>query len=43
MISRDHQLAVTRQAKLLGLSRAPVYYTPEPVDDTGSRPHATAR
>lgn len=34
MISRDHQLAVTRQAKLLGLSRASVYYTPEPVDDT---------
>jgi putative transposase len=33
MISRDHSLAVTRQAKLLGLSRASVYYTPAPVDD----------
>ena len=33
MISREHTLAVTRQAKLLGLSRASVYYTPEPIHD----------
>lgn len=33
MIDRDHPLAVTRQAKLLGLSRASVYYTPQPVDE----------
>jgi putative transposase len=32
MIDRDHSLAVTRQAKLLGLSRASVYYTPAPID-----------
>jgi len=31
MITRDHRLAVTRQAKLLGLSRASVYYTPQPI------------
>ena len=34
MISRDHDLAVGRQAKLLGLSRASVYYTPQPVAET---------
>jgi putative transposase len=34
MISREHALAVTTQAKLLGLSRASVYYTPAPVDET---------
>jgi putative transposase len=33
MISRDQQLAVTRQAKLLGLSRASVYYTPQPIEE----------
>jgi putative transposase len=33
MINRAHDLSVTRQAKLLGLSRASVYYTPEPVGD----------
>jgi putative transposase len=33
MIDRDDKLPVTRQAKLLGLSRASVYYTPEAVDD----------
>jgi len=31
MIDRTHRLAVTRQATLLGLSRASVYYTPRPV------------
>jgi putative transposase len=34
MIRREHALSVTRQAKLLGLSRAAVYYTPAPLDDT---------
>jgi len=32
MIDRTANLPVTRQAKLLGLSRASVYYVPEPVD-----------
>ncbi len=31
MIDRDHELAVTRQASLLGLSRASVYYAPRAV------------
>ena len=31
MIDRRHQLSVVRQAELLGLSRASVYYTPRPV------------
>lgn len=33
MIDRTHRLSVTRQAKLLGLSRASVYYTARPVPD----------
>jgi putative transposase len=28
MIDRQHQLSVTRQANLIGLSPASVYYTP---------------
>ncbi len=35
MIDRDHGLPVTRQAKLLGLSRANVYYQPQPVSEAG--------
>jgi putative transposase len=31
MIDRTHRLSVTRQARLLALSRASVYYTPAPV------------
>ena len=31
MIDRTHRLSVTRQARLLQLSRASVYYTPRPV------------
>jgi len=31
MIDRTHDLGVTRQAALLGLSRASIYYTPRPV------------
>jgi putative transposase len=33
MITRDHPLAVTRQAKRLALSRAAVYYTPAAIPD----------
>lgn len=33
MIDRTHRLAVTRQAAVLGLSRASVYYPPRPVSD----------
>ena len=31
MIDRDHQLPITRQAKLLNISRGTVYYLPQPV------------
>lgn len=31
MIDRDHTLSITRQAKLLGISRGTVYYLPRPV------------
>ena len=31
MIVRDHELSITRQAKLLGISRGTVYYLPRPV------------
>lgn len=34
MIDRNHDLSVTRQAKLLGISRGSVYYLPRPVSDT---------
>ena len=33
MIDRDHKLSVTRQAELLEISRASVYYLPRPVPD----------
>ena len=33
MIDRAHRLSVTRQAEVLGLSRASVYYTPRPVPE----------
>ncbi len=33
MIARGHRLSVTRQARLLGLSRASVYCTPQPVPE----------
>ena len=35
MIDREHQLSVTRQAALLAISRATVYYLPRPVSDAG--------
>ncbi len=31
MIDRDHRLSITRQAKLLDISRGTVYYLPQPV------------
>jgi putative transposase len=31
MIERDHELPITRQAKLLNISRGTVYYLPQPV------------
>jgi len=34
MIDRNHRLALTKQAALLGLSRGSVYYDPVPVSDT---------
>ena len=33
MIDRKHELPITRQAELLGISRASVYYLPRPVSD----------
>ena len=33
MIDRSHNLTVTRQARLLGMSRGAVYYLPRPVSD----------
>lgn len=33
MIDRKHDLPITRQAKLLGISRGTVYYLPRPVSD----------
>ena len=33
MIDRDHDLSITRQAKLLDMSRGSVYYMPQPVSD----------
>lgn len=33
MIDRTHRLSVTRQARLLGLSRASVYYTARPIGE----------
>ena len=31
MIDREHELSITRQAKLLEISRGTVYYLPRPV------------
>ena len=33
MIDRDHDLPITRQAQLLGMSRGSVYYLPRPVSE----------
>jgi putative transposase len=33
MIDRDHGLSVSRQAKVLGISRSSVYYLPRPTSD----------
>jgi len=37
MIHRDHALPLTHQAKLLGLSRSSIYYTPRPVSERDLR------
>ena len=33
MIDRDHDLSVSRQANVLGISRGSVYYLPRPASD----------
>jgi putative transposase len=33
MIDRDHGLSISRQAKVLGISRGSVYYLPRPTSD----------
>jgi len=33
MIDRDHELSVSRQAKVLGISRGSIYYLPRPASD----------
>ena len=33
MIDREHKLSVVRQARLLGVSRSSLYYSPRPVLD----------
>lgn len=33
MISRNHALAISQQAKLLGISRGSVYYQPRPISE----------
>jgi membrane peptidoglycan carboxypeptidase len=30
MIDREHDLSIATQAKLVGMSRSPVYYLPRP-------------
>ena len=37
MIDRDHKLSITRQARLLNISRGSVYYLPQPVSPPISR------
>jgi putative transposase len=34
MIDRKHKLSLSRQAKVLGISRGSVYYQPRPVSET---------
>ena len=31
MVDRHHDLSITRQAELLGISRGAVYYVPKPI------------
>ena len=33
MINRDHDLSITKQAQLLGMSRSSVYYLPRPTSE----------
>jgi len=37
MIDRNHELPVTRQAELVGVSRGTVYYLPRPVGEVDLR------
>ena len=37
MIDRDHGLSVSRQAKVLGISRGSLYYEPRPVSEDDLR------
>lgn len=37
MIDRNHELSVSRQAELLGISRGSVYYEPEPISEADHR------
>ena len=37
MIDRTHKLSLTKQVKVLIISRGSVYYRPRPVSDTGLR------
>ena len=34
MIDRNHELPITRQAQVLGISRGAVYYVPRPISET---------
>ena len=43
MIDREHELPVTRQAQLLGLSRRSVYYVAQPVSTAAFGADAAAR
>ena len=38
MIDRDHELSITRQARLLNISRGTVYYPPQPVNPADLAP-----
>ena len=37
MIDREHELTITKQAKILNISRGSVYYLPRPVESNPTR------
>ena len=37
MVDRNHELSITRQAELLGISRGAVYYVPKPISEVDLR------
>lgn len=43
MIDRTHELSVTRQAELVGISRGTVHYLPQPVSEAASGADAPDR